>query len=640
MFSTIPTKPRRSRKTGFAATRSKRDGLKVWCGSVRKAESQYSSLNDKAVADEAARLQDQAQADGADNTQRQIQFCGLVAEAVHRAFGFRLHDVQIMAIGAGVQGAIVQMQTGEGKTVVTGAIAAVHTLTAASIHVGTTNNYLAERDLEQTQAVFQRLGIASGLLPEENNESQSRRMYRKQIVYGPGYQYGFDYLRDQMALRADRQSDLGATTVNLIRGTNQTQSLLQVQSHQIALIDEADSVMIDEAMTPLIISLPASAHEPILAYMLAKKITKTFQEGVDFKIELPAKKIDVTDQANDRAHQAVANQRRLQLSRPWRTYLSNALRAQHVLQRDVDYVVVDDKVQIVDQFTGRIFSDRTWQDGLHQAVEAKENVPIQPGRESTTQVTRQRYLQMYDSLAGLTGTATGVEKEFQQVYHCPVIEIPTNKPCLRNQLKTRFFASAESKLAAIADDVVARHRRGQPILVGSKTIRESFDVRDALVARGLDPILLNGVQDREEAEIVSQAGAAGAITIATNMAGRGTDIKPDTEATRAGGLHVIGVSPNASKRIDRQLVGRAARQGQPGSAQFFTAAGDSLLEDNESGLSRQIKRRAKASGESANFSKQLASLQDAIEARGFKQRQKMILRDKWMDKVREAIEKD
>ena len=478
------------------------------------------------------------------------------------------------------------------------------------------------------------------MLPEESNEAESRRVYSKQIVYGPGYQYGFDYLRDQMYLRDNRQSGLGVATINRIRGLDPYEKLIQPRDHHVALIDEADSVMIDEAMTPLVISLPTKDVEDPVPYLLARKIASQFTEGIEYKIEMPSKKITVTDAANQMAHDEIAHKHDLNLNRPWRLYIVNAIRAERVFHRDIDYVVVDGEVQIVDQNTGRIMADRTWQDGLHQAVEAKEKVEIQPGRESTTQITRQRYLQMYDQLAGLTGTATSVTKEFQMVYGCPTIPIPTNKKCLRDVLRPRFFASLEAKIAAIADEVIKRHATGQPILVGTKTIRESIEVNEALIARGLQPTLLNGVQDQEEADIVSQAGVLGAVTIATNMAGRGTDIKPDPKSLAAGGLHVIGVSPNSSTRIDRQLVGRAARQGQPGSAQFFAAATDSIFEENNSSLTRQIKSRARANGEAGNFSKELLALQTSIEDRNYQMRQDMILRDKWMDSVREAIEKD
>ena len=625
---------RRARLFGLRRTKA----IQASAKRIRLAERNAGTFSERQLAYRSQELQERAFKNLDAKTMN--EFGGLIAESIFRSVGFRLYDVQIEALVAGAAGAIVEMHTGEGKTVVTGAIAALKALGRPSVHVGTTNTYLAARDLECMAPAFDMLGISHGLLPEESDEAASRRTYRKQIVYGPGYQYGFDYLRDQMFLRNNRQSVLGFSTVNQIRGKDPFGNLIQPSEHHVALIDEADSVMIDEAMTPLVISLPAKHHEDPTPYLLAKKITADFVEGEHFKIELPSKKIDVTDAANQQAHDAIATIKDIELARPWRLYIVNAIRAQHVYQRDVDYVVLEDMVQIVDQNTGRIFSDRTWQDGLHQAAEAKEGVPIQPGRESTTQVTRQRYLQMYSDLAGLTGTGASVAQEFQSVYGCRVIPIPTNRPCARKVLKSRFFASLEAKLEAIAIDVIERHKTRQPILIGTRTIRESYGVRDALLVHGIDPLILNGVQDGEEAEIVGQAGFAGSITIATNMAGRGTDIKPDQEALAAGGLHVIGVSPNSSKRIDRQLIGRAARQGQPGSAQFFAAADDPIFIENNSPMQKQIVRRAKRSGEAPDFSNNLANLQDAIETRNLKLRQDMILRDRWMDSVRKSIDKD
>ena len=614
------------------------ESFRYFSKAIRESESRTAALTDAELLARATQLREQAAESNSDSLA--TQYGGIVAEAIYRSNGFRLYDVQLMAVAAGAAGNMVEMQTGEGKTVVTGAIAAINSLHSPSVHVATTNAYLAARDLESNQATFERLGISHGLLPEENDEDVSRDVYRKQVVYGPGYQYGFDYLRDQMNLRQNRQSVPGVATLNRIRGIDPYQKLIQPAAHHCALIDESDSVMIDEAMTPLIISLPKKEHEDPAPYLIAKKVAAKFTEGIEYTITFPSKKIDVTPAAQQLAHDEIASHHDLNLARPWRVYISNAIRAEKTFVRDVDYVVVDGEVQIVDQNTGRIHPDRSWQDGLHQAVEAKENVPIKPGRESTTQVTRQRYLQMYDKLAGLTGTAMLVEQEFKSVYRCNVVVIPTNEVSRRDILKPRFFADQEAKLAAIANEVVDRHSVGQPILVGTRTIHETLQVNDALIARGLNATLLNGVQDEEEAEIVARAGQRGAITVATNMAGRGTDIKIAKEALEIGGLHVIGVSPNRSRRIDRQLVGRAARQGQPGSAQFFAAATDEIFVENGSSLVRQIERRAKSNGESDNFAKELNVLQSAIEARGYKQRQDMILRDRWMDSVREAIEKD
>jgi preprotein translocase subunit SecA len=605
---------------------------------IRQTEAKLGGVSEADLLSQAKEVRETVASEGC-TYQSLVKYCSLADEATFRAHGYRLYDVQVAAVGAAIGGNIVEMQTGEGKTIVTGIVAALKTLQHSSVHVGTTNPYLAARDLESLIPIYSTLGITHGLLPEESNEAQSRSAYRQQVVYGPGYQYGFDYLRDQMFLRRDRKNKLGLSVMNRIRGQEAKANMIQPAEHGMALIDEADSVMIDEAMTPLIISMPSNTVENPAPYLAAKKIAADFVEDEDYSIEWPSKKVTIFDEANDKAHMAVEKQV-FELVRPWRIYISNAVRATHTFKRDIDYVVVDSKVQIVDPYTGRIAPDRTWQDGLHQAIECKENVPIQPGRDSTAQITRQRYLQLYEDLAGLTGTASSVAPELLEVYGCQVVGIPTNRECLRKIERTRFFADQDSKFTEMASEILSRHRTGQPILVGTRTIAESFQVRDALLAVNLNPTVLNGVQDKEEAEIVAQAGIAGSITIATNMAGRGTDIKLDQQALDAGGLHVIGTSHNASRRIDRQLVGRAARQGQPGSAQFFTAATDELLIENNSSLVKSIPRRASKSGESTDFTAEILKLQESIERRNFKQRQEMILRDRWMDKVREAIEKE
>lgn len=638
MQDMIPTQRKRS---PFAWLRRKTTQTPRWLPAVRNAETSFLSLSDAALLKQGSAIRERyAEASPGNREQLRNEYAGLVAECVFRSLGFRLFDVQLEGVNAASRGAIIEMQTGEGKTVVTGCIAAMRTLDVPSVHVSTTNSYLADRDCDELAPIFDRLGLSHGKLPSQSDECASRLAYRQQIVYGPGYQFGFDFLHDQMKLRQQKKSRLGKAVADRIRGTEQGHKLIQPADRHVALIDEADSVMIDEAMTPLIISLPGKNAQDPVPYRMANKIAAGLIEGEDYTIKLPEKSIEITDRANLAAHQKIANQRNLLLARPWKSYISNAIRAQQILKRDVDYVVLDEKIQLVDQYTGRILPDRTWQSGLHQAVEVKENVTMQPARESTTTITRQRYLQMYDSLAGLTGTAQSVADEFKEIYSCPIVVIPTNRPSQRRIERTRFFADAESKAAAIADDVWRRHQNDQPILIGTRTIRESVLIDQALRVRNIPAVLLNGVQDGDEAEIVSQAGHAGAITIATNMAGRGTDIKPDARALAAGGLHVISVSPNESPRIDRQLIGRGARQGQPGSAQFFVAADDSLLVDHKSTLPKQIVRDANRDGESRDFSRELLSLQRSIEQRNFTQRQQMILRDRWMDSVRESIEKD
>ena len=605
---------------------------------VRRSEKSAASLSDQELKAQAASIRNQALGRKKADPKLVSEYSGLIGEAVFRTFGFRMHDVQIRGMLAGFDGAIVEMQTGEGKTVVTGAMAALQGLRAKSIHVATTNAYLAGRDREELVPVFERLGLTSGILPEETDQDATVRAYQNDITYGPGYQFGFDYLRDQVVLRTNRQSDLGRKTIDALLGANIRDRLMQPELHDSMIIDEADSVMIDEAVTPLVISGAARDTTDPVPFMLAKKIAGELTKDKDFTIELPDKIIELDEDASDRCD-AIAKEPDLKLERPWRIYISNALRAMHVLQRDVDYVVQEGEVRIVDQNTGRIFADRTWQDGLHQAVEAKEGVELKSADPSVARITRQRYLQMYGQLAGLTGTALAVAGEFQSVYKSPVVQIPTNIPSRRELLPARFFSDLEAKLNAIAADVIHRRSNGQPILVGTRTIAESIQVADRLTAAGVNSVLLNGVQDQEEAEIVSAAGVAGTVTIATNMAGRGTDIKLDANALEAGGLHVVACSHNGSTRIDRQLIGRAARQGNPGSAQFFVAPEDELIATHAPKLAQRIKSYAKSNGETRkSFSSDIASLQGQIEQKQYMVRQAMVRQDHWMDLVRASIE--
>ena len=638
-----------TRSNSLNSRLSANGGLLAWLGrgtgsprtirEVRRHEEDAASLDDATLRSKAQSLRLQALSQNKTDPHLVAQYSGLVAQAVTRTFGFQMHDVQIRGMLAGSDGAIVEMQTGEGKTVVTGAMAALKSLQAKTIHVATTNAYLATRDREELMPVFERLGLSSGILPEETDQQETQQAYANDITYGPGYQFGFDYLRDQVVLRTNRQTDLGRKTLDALLGHNIRDQLMQPEFHDAMIIDEADSVMIDEAVTPLVISGAARDTTDPTPFLLAKKIAAELVKGEDFTIELPEKTIEVDDDTSDRCHEAIANETGLELERPWRIYISNAIRALHVLQRDIDYVVREDEVQIVDQNTGRIFSDRTWQDGLHQAVEAKEKVEIKSADPSVARITRQRYLQMYQQLAGLTGTAFAVAGEFQSVYKTRVVQVPTNLPSQRNLLNTRFFGDIEAKLNAIVNDIAERNRTGQPILVGTRTIAESIQVADCLAAAGIQAVLLNGVQDEEEAEIVAAAGTSGAITIATNMAGRGTDIKLDSNAREAGGLHVVGCSHNGSTRIDRQLIGRAARQGNPGSAQFFVAPEDELLETYAPKLAQRIKAQAKSNGETrTSFSKELGTVQAQIEQQQFLIRQSMVREDEWMDLVRASIE--
>ena len=604
---------------------------------IRKHESAVAGLSAEQFAEQSNSLRESEPND--DDVV--LRYAGIVVNAVTRTIGFRLHDVQVQAIAAGVRGAIVQMQTGEGKTVVTGSVAAIKTVQVPSVHVGTTNAYLAGRDLEYMQGVFDYLNISYGLLPEKSENSETRKVYQCQITYGPGYQFGFDYLRDQVTLREQRLSRLGRKTINRISGFEPQHLLVQPPEYHAMLIDEADSVMIDEAVTPLVISGGTSECDNPKPYLIAKQLADSFEEGSDYTIHPETKAIELDDVTVEKCFDEIRSGKRLKLERPWKTYVVNAIRAEKSFRRDVDYIIQEGKIAIVDQNTGRIFEDRTWQDGLHQAVECKEGVTINSPEGSIARVTRQRYLELYNHLSGFTGTAMPVAEEFHSVYGRDVVVIPTNLKSKRVHLKTRFFADDESKFQAIGQETASRHQTGQPILLGARTIDESRLVQHAVAQQGLDCRVLNGIQDDDEAEIVSRAGHFRALTIATNMAGRGTDIKPDERALAAGGLHVIATSPNMSSRIDRQLAGRAARQGDPGSCQFFVSACDEVIAVHDPSLAKQIRNDADSNGETRrDFSAQLARLQQVVERKFSQQRRQMVMQDRWMNKVRESMEKE
>lgn len=565
-----------------------------------------------------------------------VEIMPVVVEAIRRSTGMSLYPVQITAAIATALGHVIEMQTGEGKTVVTGAAAAVRALVGCTTHVATTNGYLAARDFEEMQATFELLEISAGLLPEKMDQQLSRDAYTRQITYGPGYQFGFDFLFDQITLRKFDANRIGHTVSQALSGFDINRHLVQCRAFDTVIIDEADSVLVDEATTPLILSFETGREISDEPYRLADALARNLVDGEDYTLDADRRAVELTDAGKETIRSSRAG--RLTLDRPWEEYIKSAMYARHFLIRDEHYVVQDGEVNIVDQFTGRIFEDRSWESGLHQAVEMKEGVTVNPGRESRARITRQRFIGFYKTLCGLSGTASGVQRDLHEFYNVSVFSIPTHRPSRRTLQPPRCFADQQSKLDAIVDAIATRHRSGQPILVGTRTIGESTAIFERLNAERLPVTLLNGVQDREEAEIVAEAGCVGAITIATNMAGRGTDIKLPPESLDRGGLHVIGATPNLSERIDRQLVGRAARQGQPGSAQFFVAADDDLIDRYAPKLKRRLQKTATATGESSiEIAPEIAALQQHCDNVEFNRRRDMVQHDRWLDTIRDTL---
>ena len=442
------------------------------------------------------------------------------------------------------------------------------------------------------------LGATAGLVPESADADQKRAAYACDITYATGYELGFDYLRDRLRAMHAPRPQLGQRQRELLRGATPTTAPSIQPRRACAIIDEIDAVLIDEACLPLVLSDAANPRSSLAAtYIEAGRVCSSLRPGEDYLVDAAAKRVTLTSHCLQNIYADFSGRLRLDLQRPWAQYVEQAVAARVLHEREVDYVVRDGKILLVDEFTGRIFPDRSWQDGLHQAVEAKEGLLPSGELKTAARISRQRYFRLYKVICGMTGTATGSERELWRLYHLPVVTIPLHKPCRREALPTRFFRDAESKWRAIAQEVSEIHRTGRPVLIGSRTIENSELLARRLQAEGVPFHLLNGKQDRQEADIVAVAGHRGAVTIATNMAGRGTDIRLGPGVAELGGLHVVGVECHESQRIDRQLVGRSGRQGDPGSGRFFVSADDSLICRFGPALQHRMQRMSHDGGE-------------------------------------------
>jgi preprotein translocase subunit SecA len=565
----------------------------------------------------------------------------LINEAARRAAGIQYYDVQLMAGLALARNSIAEMATGEGKTYVGALAAFIHSLHGRGVHFMTTNAYLAERDYEIISPIFRCLGVSIGLLRNESNPQQKKEAYESDVTYGPGYEYGFDYLRDQAMLLQQPKTGLGESYRNLRKGQAPSTVFTVQRGQAFAIVDEIDSVLIDEATTPLILagnSTDANPHPKI--YLMSLKIAKSLSGDKDYVFDPASRNLRLTEQGAAKAYAEFDRVSGMELRRPWPDYIEQGLQAHRLMKRDIDYVVDDGKVKIVDERTGRIFADRSWRNGLHQMVEAKENVTITPEKDPLAKISRQQYFRMYDGLCGMTGTATGCEREFQRFYRLSVSVIPTRKPNRRKVFPTRYFDSADAKWNAIASEVERMHATGQPVLVGTRSIKASELISLRLDRKGISHQLLNGRQDAEEAAIVARAGQVGVVTIATNMAGRGTDIRLGSGAEDLGGLHVIVAEPHDSRRIDRQLMGRAARQGDSGSCQMFVSVDDDLIRLHAPWLAQYIRKTASENGRATNdLDREIAGVQLKVERSSYAKRRGLFAHDSWFENVMEKLAK-
>lgn len=587
----------------------------------------------------------------------------IAKQALKRTTSMEAYDVQIMAGLSMSRGAIAEMQTGEGKTLTSMFPIVAHAIGGDGVHVATVNCYLAERDFEFLAPALRLLGLSVGISKDGDSIDNKRKAYACDVTFATGYELGFDFLRDQISLMAVGPERLGSALKRQLFSLPDTRPVPCQRSHSLAIIDEIDSVLIDEAITPLVLSAGSVLEKsnPEIYYRAAD-VAGNLIEDQDYVVDTTAKSVFLTQAGSEKIYaaspqssSAIRTQRDIEsmldriehlidqpasgLVRPWHQYVESALRATHTMQRDINYVVREGKVEIVDEYTGRIFSDRNWRDGLHQAVEAKENVEISEEKRTLARISRQRYFQRYKMMCGMTGTVSGHEREILSCYDLPIVIVPLRKTSQRKELPARYFASQHSKNVAIVEEAITRQRVGQPVLIGTRTIEQTRFLASCLAEKGINHQVLNGVQDEDEATLIAKAGKVGSITIATNMAGRGTDIKLDDDALCVGGLHVIGYERNRSKRIDRQLLGRAGRQGDPGSGQFFVSADDEIVNRFDASLQSALSKLKgkRDGGTNRNFDASIRQIQQKAEKESLKQRESVMREELWLDDVKKAV---
>ncbi|WP_417386424.1 preprotein translocase subunit SecA [Gimesia sp.] len=564
-----------------------------------------------------------------------VRSFALAFESVRRVLGLTCYPEQLLAGLAMIRGEIVEMQTGEGKTIAAVFPACWFALTGCGVHVMTVNSYLAERDFQDLSPVYERLGLSVGLNQTGLAPEAKRDAYAADITYGPGYEFGFDYLRDQMALQSQQPSRLGNQFASTLCGSKTVEPPRTVQrSHAAAIIDEADSVMIDEATVPLVLSSRGGqpADNPDV-YHAAREVALTLKADRDFVVNDRISDLLITDLGILRLSTDISHIPNERLDHPWLQYVDQALRAEYFYHRDIHYVVFDNRVQIVDPHTSRIFADRNWRNGLHQAVEAKEGKTITRESQPLARILRQKYFQKYDLLCGMSGTVQGCHQEFYEVYGTDYSVVPPHRLCQRNELPPRLFVDQKSRELALIESILELHSTQRPVLVGTSNIESSQRLSRKLHERQIEHHLLNGLQDAAEATVIASAGQRGSITIATNLAGRGTDIKLDPDTVRAGGLHVIASEFQLSARIDRQLIGRAARKGEPGSSQIFAAIDDPFFLQTRSYGIRSWKRRADVNGEiyvTKQILNRIVKLQHEAERTNRNQRKHLVQHDDWL----------
>jgi len=660
----------------FVGTKRSRDAKSLiqTVRRINELEPRYLGFRESDFREETARLKERLAA-GSPLDDLLPEAFAMARDAGRRVLGERTFEVQLMGAIALHRGAITEMKTGEGKTICSVAAAYLNALTGQGVHIVTVNDYLAERDAGWMGPIFDMLGVSVGFVLSQMDTEARRKAYACDITYGTNNEFGFDYLRDNMKWDPAAKVQRG---------------------HNYCIVDEIDSILIDEARTPLIIS--GAAEDDTAVYMKVNRLVTALTECAkdeangdypedaagDFRIDEKAKRITLTDEGMNHVEELLQKHSIIRGSMfehenfEYIHYVTQCLRARHLFHRDVDYVVQDGKVEIVDEFTGRVLYGRRYSDGLHQAIEANENIRVQQRNRTLATITFQNYFRMYRKLAGMTGTADTEAQEFAQIYGLDVVVIPTNRPVVRADADDVIFLNEDDKLAAICDEIARLHAIGQPILVGTISIEKSERLSRMLTSRGVRHEVLNAKNHAREAVIIAEAGARAAVTIATNMAGRGTDIKlggnPEFRARRAvgveasredyeralaeersrwvaqyeevkrsGGLHVLGTERHEARRIDNQLRGRSGRQGDAGSSRFFISLDDDLMRlfggENLKGLMARFGMREGEPIFHPWINKSIERAQKKVEERNFDIRKHLLEYDDVLNEQRNFVYK-
>lgn len=592
--------------------------LEKMADKVFKYEDQMAALTDDQLKAKTVEFKERYQ-NGESLDSLLYEAFAVVREGAKRVLGLFPYKVQVMGGIVLHHGDVPEMRTGEGKTLTATMPVYLNALSGKGVHVVTVNEYLSERDATEMGELYSWLGLSVGINLATKSPMEKKEAYECDITYSTNSEIGFDYLRDNMVVRAE----------------NMVQRPLNY-----ALVDEVDSILIDEARTPLIVS-GANAVETSQLYHMADHYVKSLNKD-DYIIDVQSKTIGLSDSGIDRAESYFKLENLYDIENVALThFIDNALRANYIMLLDIDYVVSEEQeILIVDQFTGRTMEDRRYSDGLHQAIEAKEGVPIQDETKTSASITYQNLFRMYKKLSGMTGTGKTEEEEFREIYNIRVIPIPTNRPVQRIDHSDLLYASIESKFKAVVEDVKARYQKGQPVLVGTVAVETSDYISKKLVAAGVPHEVLNAKNHYREAQIIMNAGQRGAVTIATNMAGRGTDIKLGEGVRELGGLCVIGTERHESRRIDNQLRGRSGRQGDPGESQFYLSLEDDLMKRFGSERLKGIFERLNMSEEaieSRMLTRQVEAAQKRVEGNNYDTRKQVLQYDDVMREQREII---